>query len=286
MKKKRSHDEESLARKKISELLKMRQQIDELLLKFKANISEAEMQVTRDQERKSSLDVVSVDSKTGAFNLVEVKSLRPKPRAGSRPVRLQVLDCLEDLKWMAYAREIAQYSAARYGREITPTRFGPLVKDEVSSYLKRSNRPVWLCFALTHDRFEPIKRLLCRSDWPLESRIVAPTSGRIQYLKLTSRLCELAMEAEKVAVDSMMLKIIAADHARDLPGVKVKRGEFHLEAWRDATMEILTQLEKRDLELRQDAADRLKKKREFHQLFGVPDLVNLEPGQSQEASKR
>jgi hypothetical protein len=286
MDKKKPHSDESLTREKISELLKMRQQIDELLLRFRANIGEAEMQVSRDQKRKSSPDLSFVDSETGALNLVDVKLLRPKQSTSSRPVRLQVLDCLEDLKWMAYAREIAQYSAARYGREITPTRFGPLVKDEVSSYLKRSNRPVWLCFALTHDRFEPIKRLLGRSDWPLECRIVVPTSGRIQYLKLTSRLCELAMEAEKVAVDPMMLKIIAADHARDLPGVKVKRGEFDLERWRDTATELLIHLEKRDAELRQDAAIQLKKKREFQQLFGVPDLVNLEPGRNQEASKK
>jgi len=209
-----------------------------------------------------------------------------RPKITPRPVRQQVLDCLEDLRWLAYAREIAQYSAARYGRDIAPTRFGPLAKDEINSYLKGSKRPVWLCFALTHDRFEPIKRLLARSDWPLVCRIVAPTSGRIQYLKLTIRLCELAVENEKAAVDTAMLKIIAADHARDLPGVKLKRGEFQLERWRDTAIQLLSTLEGRDAELREEAAGRLKKRREFHQLFGVPDLVDLEPGRGQEASKR
>jgi hypothetical protein len=278
-KKKTDHTKEQ-----ISQLLKMRQEIDQLLLRLKENIKHIDTRLSSDEERRSSPDVALVDRRVGRLNLVELKL--PPRKEVPRPVRLQVLDCLEDLKWMGYAREVAQYSAARYGREISPTRFGPLVKDEVASYLKRARRPVWLCFALTHDRFEPIKRLLGRSDWPLECRIVAPTSGRIQYLKLTSRLCELAIDAEKLAVDPTMLKIIAADHARDLPGVKIKRGEFHLQSWRDSAIELLADLEPRDAELRQDSGVRLKKRPEFQQLFGVPDLINLEPGRNQEASKQ
>lgn len=200
-----------------------------------------------------------------------------------RPVRLELLDCLEDLDWMAYTREIAQYSSARTGREITPTRFGSLVKDEVHSYAAtRATRPTWLCFGLTHDRFEPIKRLLGRSDWPLEKRIVAPTSGRIQHLKLTARLCELAIEKSESFADAEMLRIIAADHARDLPGIKFKRGEFDLERWRDVATEQLQELLPRDEELRREAAARFEKAPEQQQLFGKPEVIDLEPGISQE----
>src|SRR5689334_18055796 len=114
-------------------------------------------------------------------------------RVPVRPVRTVVLDTLDDLDWPTYTRELANYCRARYGREILPTRFGTLASDEMKSF-RAARRPqsVWLAFALTADRAEPIKRLCTRSDWPLERRIVAPTSGRVQFLKITARLCELA----------------------------------------------------------------------------------------------
>src|SRR5262249_19789948 len=81
-----------------------------------------------------------------------------------RPVRALVLDALDDLGWPAYTREIALYCQARYGRVLSPTRFGTLASDEVKSYLK-GKRPqtVWLCFGLTSTRGEAIRRLWARS---------------------------------------------------------------------------------------------------------------------------
>lgn len=192
-----------------------------------------------------------------------------------RPVRAVLLDSLEDLGWPAYTRELALYCEARYGRKIPPTRFGTLAADEVEAYRKSDgkSRPVWLCFALTHDRHEPIKRLLARSDWPVDRRIHGPTTGRIQHLWITNRLCELALRVDDYAADAEMLRIIAADHARDLPGVTVRRGEFDLPLWRQVAGELLADLGPRDEEMRRESADRLAKRSQFFQLFGVPDVI-------------
>jgi len=191
-----------------------------------------------------------------------------------RPVRSLVLDALDDLGWPAYTRELGVYCRARYGREIAPTRFGTLASDEIKSYERaRQPRTVWLCFALTSIRAESIRRLWARSDWPLERRIAAPTSGRIQHLKLTARLCEIAMEAADTAADPEMLRIIAADHARDLPGIKFRRGEFPLGYWRDLATELLAKAEPADEEARREAAARFRKMPEQQQLFGALEIV-------------
>jgi hypothetical protein len=211
------------------------------------------------------------------------RTLGPPHR--SRPVRAHVLDCLEDLGWLTFTRELSQYSAARYGRDIPSNRFGPLTRDEVLSYHKGTPRPVWLCFGLTHDRYEPIKRLLGRSDWPLHDRIVAPTTGRVQHLGMTKSLCQVALEADSVAVDPTMLRIIAADHARDLPGIRVKRGEFSLDLWLRVASEELEKVSEEDESLRREAAARLEATPAMHRLFGVPEVVNFDHDRRAEAGR-
>jgi hypothetical protein len=212
-----------------------------------------------------------------AFHAAEAGEVEGTP-AGSltkgRPVRALVLDALEDLGWPAYTREIALYCQARYGRVLSPTRFGTLASDEVKSYVK-GKRPqtVWLCFGLTSTRGEAIRRLWARSDWPLDRRIVAPTTGRIQHLRLTARLCEIAMEAEDTAADPGMLRIIAADHARDLPGLKFRRGEFPLEQWRDLAVDLLSKAEGIDADARREGARRFHHVPELQQLFGAVEPV-------------
>lgn len=192
-----------------------------------------------------------------------------------RPLRAVILDALQDLGWPAYSRELALYCQARYGRKIAATRFGTLAADEEKAYLRPSRRPqsLWLCFALTFDRHQPIKRLMARSDWPLPTRIVAPTTGRVQHLWMTRRICDLALEIEQSAADPDMLKIIAADHARDVLDVKVRRGEFDLMGWREAADAQLSELLPEDERLREEAAQRLAARPERVQLFGIPDVI-------------
>src|SRR5215469_4362839 len=124
------------------ELLRMKRQLEDLLSGVEAQIRETgtpEMGEPRKSNRTTD----------------EVHWTRAK-----RPVRELVLDSLDELGWPTYTRELTQYCKARYGRDIAPTRYGPLMKDEMQAFRPgTSRRPVWLCFALTSDRHQAIKRL-------------------------------------------------------------------------------------------------------------------------------
>jgi hypothetical protein len=183
----------------------------------------------------------------------------PRSRGHAVPVRDLVLNALEDLECLAFSRELMLYMDARYGREVPPARFGTLSKDEEAAHESSRPRPVYLCHGLTSERFEAIKRLWGRSDWPLWRRMVAPTTGRVQHLQMTVVLCDVALAADDQAAKPEMLRILAADHARDVPGLTVKRGTFALETWRDAAAALLKQHAPADRERREEAALRLKR---------------------------
>lgn len=209
----------------------------------------------------------------------EVAEHRKRPAGSKMPVRAKVLDALDDLGWPAYTRQIGPYIEARTGDRIAPTRFGVLARDEQNSFNSSRARPVYLGFALTSVRGEAIKRLLVRSDWELERRIVAPTTGRVQHLVMTIRFCDLALEG--IAVHPDRMKFLAADHARDLPGVKVRHGRFDLEAWRDLAQAELARVRPRDDEHRLAAAAQLCHRPERALLFGLPEALDGDEAMAQ-----
>jgi DNA-binding LacI/PurR family transcriptional regulator len=216
-----------------------------------------------------------VDDTLQALDTVGRVRREPKARPAvapplrRRPVREVVLEYLEDLGWPASGRELAMYAAARYGRELSSERFGSLGADERTAYAKGAVRPVWLCHALNHERGDVVRRLWTRSDWPLDRRIVAPTTARVRHLVLTARLCEIATETEATPG---MLHHLAAEYAEDLPGVDVRPNRYEIEAWRDAALAELAHVGPADQHLRSEAADRLGKRlTEAQQLFGAPD---------------
>jgi hypothetical protein len=196
------------------------------------------------------------------------------PRSSPRStLRAKVLDALDDIGWATYTRQLGPYLEARHGERVAPSRFGVLAADEQAAFRNGRPRPVYIGFALTWDRGEPIKRLLTRSDWPLEQRIVAPTTGRVQHLRVLARLCEIADELGPRAADPDRLRFLIADHARDLPGVKVDRGRVELKRWRDLALEELQRFEERDGANRRQAAERLAGRSEWALLFGTPEVV-------------
>ena len=205
---------------------------------------------------------------------------RQRPKIARRPVRDMLLDCLSDIGLPSYSQQLAIYARARYGRRIALTRFSSLSRDEENAARNNRIREVWLCHGLTFERGEPIRRLWARSDWPLHDRIVAPTTGRILFLRMTARLAELATRDETIAADSQMLKYLAADNARDL-GLPFKRGEFPLDAWRESALTQLEPLLADDRQARIEAAKRLAEElpRLAH-LFGRPSRPVVLPGRT------
>ena len=206
-------------------------------------------------------------------------------RSRGRPVRDLLLDALGVLGWPSFSRELTLYLKAAYGRPMTAERFGSLSKDEMETYARGTGRrAVWLCHAITYDRFEPIKRLWARSDWPLERRIVAPTTGQVQYLMLTQAFCTLAHDAEAHAAVPDVLRITAADHARGLPGVKPNYANPTFAEWADQATALLREVLPADQAARAEAAETLARRSELYQLFGAPDV--LEGGRPQGAQRR
>jgi hypothetical protein len=219
----------------------------------------------------------------------------PKRLVPIRPVRELVLDALDDIGIMVHTNVLRLYLQAKNGRAIAPTRFGTLSKDEELAHIRFAtertgrHRVDWLCHGLTSDRGEAIRRFWARASWPLADRIVAPTSGRVMHYKITMRLAEIASENADTCADPDMLKFLAADHARDLPGIdkQFRKGVFDFQLWIDTAKELLTNCQQPDLEEREAAAQRLGSRiGEHHLLFGVPELYVLEGGMSDEKEKR
>jgi hypothetical protein len=201
------------------------------------------------------------------------------PRSAGRGVRDMALDVLHMLQCVAYSQQVAGLARAVFGRDIAPTRFGTLSRDEERAYLSKRSSPraVWLCHALTFDHGEPIRRLWARSDWPLADRIVGPLTGRVIYLRLAARLAELA-SASEWATDPELLKYIAADAARDLVP-SFKRGQFPLDEWRNAALTQLALVDDEDAALRRDAAQRLVNQLAPEQLLvGEKSVLSLLQG--------
>jgi hypothetical protein len=191
-----------------------------------------------------------------------------------RPLRVHVLDVLHELGVMSHVREIAAFAFARYDVVINPSRFGSLSSDELESYGRRDaprsrNRTLWLCFSLRYHDAAPVRRLLGRSDWPLEHRIWAPTTGRVQHLRMLANLCELALDENVRLANPDALYELAHAYARDLP-IRTRPGEFNFAEWRERALALLEEgdLETRDYDLRQEAAERWSGLAEMHQLFG------------------
>jgi hypothetical protein len=248
--------------------------------RLQARLSELEATVSAEEASRPKRGPATADRNQRASAVPAERSASDTGKgaevgAARRPVRAMVLDVLEDTGMATYSREISQLLAAVYGRSISSSRFGALSADEANIHISDRPRSVYLGHVLTAERFEPIKRLWIRSDWPLTERVVASTTSRVRHLRMTMKLCDLAEQYADHAADPAMLKILAADHAADLPGIKVRRGEFPLREWRAIADDLLAELEPRDAEARVEAVDRLADFAEHYQLFGPPQVVSV-----------
>lgn len=201
----------------------------------------------------------------------------PPARVTRRPLRVMVLDALEDLAWPATSRDLVGYLEARVGRRVSSTRFGTLGSDEAAAFERTGGgRPVWLCFGIDIASGKPIKHLWGRSDWPLKHRLVAASTGRVQHLKMTARLCDLAQRPTAGMTHPERLLQLAAAYALDLPNTEPPAGgvnSAHLGEWRKIAQDLLLELEPRDDEVRTQAAWQLRTQGDIQLLFGPVDPV-------------
>jgi len=243
----------------------------------------SEKRIRLEQERKALLEHLSkIDQE-----LASIGDLAREPiihravvplRRRARPARETVLDQLHATACMMYSQTLAQVFRAQFDRDLPSTRFGTLSSDEQKAFDAGRAKAVSLCHGLTYDRGEAIKRLWARSDWPLEKRVVAPTTGRVLFLRIAVWLNALAEAPPAAWARRDLLEYLAADCARDL-GFNVRKGDRHFADWRAAAEDELTKVEPEDLQQRQEAAATLLarlKPRELY--FGASEGLVVLPG--------
>lgn len=85
---------------------------------------------------------------------------------------------------MALIRDVA---SARWGDHIAGPKLASLRRDEERSW-RTSGRPVYIVPALTWDQQRPVRGTLALSSWPLETRLLAPSSQTVDGLHHVERL--------------------------------------------------------------------------------------------------
>lgn len=195
---------------------------------------------------------------------------------GNIPLGGALLAALAELTCPAYTEELALYLRARHGvmyRKLTPIRIERMVERNLGR-LEAGGMALAepaLCTVLTAEHGEPVMKLVARTDWPLERRVAAATTGRRRHLLLTARLCELAISKKSHFADHHALLRLAAACARGLPDTVVQYMKYDLEEWLGLSLELVRATSGEDEEARTGAAARLSSLPGFHPMLGMPD---------------
>lgn len=131
-----------------------------------------------------------------------LQATRPSPqrRSATRASgRAQAVASLTEMGVPAPPREIAEYHAMRFGEELDAKSLGSVRRDEERSWdAARTPRPraakprtVYIAPALDYRFLHPVRGALTLSSWPLEQRLIGPTSPRVDHLRLTLNIAEL-----------------------------------------------------------------------------------------------
>lgn len=190
-------------------------------------------------------------------------------RAGARvPLREKVHQALAVLGAPASPRLICAVNQALYGGgelEITSLR-----RDEERSYTARpQGRAYVVCAALAHEDFTAMRGLLALSTWPLERRIIAPSSPRVDALVRAAGIAgHLQRRQEAGQQVSPAARRLLRDAALAVPGTHP--GNPAPAAVLAAAHTELAAVRPADDAQRTDAASRALVLPAVQQLFGTP----------------
>lgn len=142
------------------------------------------------------------------------------PAPGEQPVREAILDTLTFLGRPAGISLVTDVLRARGGPELPSGRLASLRRDEERSFTSSATRPSYLVPALAHDRFTPVRGMLASSAWPLPIRLIAPASGRVDFLHAVAAIAAAAdrdaESGEPSPLDRVLWKL-----ARSIPDALV-----------------------------------------------------------------
>lgn len=196
------------------------------------------------------------------------------------PVREQVARALALLGRPAPVALIRDVAAARFGDAITGTRLASLRRDEQRSWrsaresgYRAAARPVYIVPALTYDRMAAVRGVLALSSWPLEVRLVAPASRRVDLLHMVDRLAAELAEAGGAAWARHLRRLLwrlAGTVPGAVDGVDLDRFGLDIDRLRAVVAAELAQIGDADAAERVDAARRARAQLgEEQQLFGA-----------------
>ncbi len=257
-----------------------------------AEVQAAMAEVTHLQQRLAAAldadDLGEVERLLAELSVAEKRRNRLLQRASTGgggafdaapPIREQVAAVLGILGRPASVSLIRDVAMARFGETIQPSRLASLRRDEQRSWqaahrsaapgARSLARPVYAVPALTFDRFAPVRGMLALSSWPLEIRLIAPASARVDVLHIIIRLIgELSHSPESPSAPN--LRRLVWRFARTIAGAIETRDGFDYITVRDAAECELQQIADADTAERAEAADRARGQLDAEtQLFGA-----------------
>lgn len=231
-------------------------------------------------------DAAAVDRLVSELSAAERRRNRAMQRSveGSRrswraslPVREQVARVLSLAGRPTGVSLIRDLAAARFGDQIPGPRLASLRRDEHRSWRsahdtsasRAGGRPVYVVPALTYDRLAPVRGLLALSSWPLELRLIAPASHRVDVLHIADRLAQELASAPEAGwapeVERLLWRL-----ASSVPGATDRPGGLSPDAVRAAVAAELAQVLEADQAERVEAAERARAQLDTEQqLFGA-----------------
>lgn len=195
----------------------------------------------------------------------------------SVPLRDQVIRALQLIGRPASARLLSDVTKARWAERVDTSKLSSLRRDELRSWRKaldadgRGLRAIYVVPALSADRFTPVRATVALSNWPLEIRLIAPLSPRVDMLHSTIELARETQQVRGTTYEPAMARLVSR-LGSTLPGVK-KYGAEPAEIITAAESE-LDVLQPTDTQERSGGAARAQNQLDHEaQLFGAPMRV-------------
>jgi hypothetical protein len=189
---------------------------------------------------------------------------RRVPSSGQLTARTEAVTALSEMGVPAPPREIAAYHEARFGQPLDVRALASIRRDERKAFDRhqRSGQPghhatgqaVYLVPALETRFYRPVHGPLTLSSWPLEKRLIAPTSARADHLRLTETIATVAQTQSQDA--AVRLGDLAARYARHIPGASDPGAAVDLGRIVATCQSELALIGDRDSEARRAAAER------------------------------
>ncbi len=192
---------------------------------------------------------------------------------GRLTAREQAISALAEMGVPSPPREIAEFHLARFSSAMDARALASVRRDEAAAWERDpSSRAAFLVPALEIRFFRPVRGPLTLSSWVLEQRLLGASSPRVDHLRLTVRLAELAERLE--GEPAQALTVMAARYAQTVPGAMDAGHDAEPQRIADAARRELEILAPQDDEERASAAERAREQLDESSLMWGRDDID------------